>query len=293
MFAVDANYTITATCGNDYKVFVNGVEVTLPYTVAQTYEEQEITVTGYGYFAENPENQVAATPLTFTVPAMARPVTNDPTINVTMGEGNYSATVTITGEGTLYYSVDGENWTEYTEAIVYDVEGEYTIYAKADMGGDYVESGVVEETFTVEAPVPPVQEQAENPVINVETEYTTATIIITTEEEGATIWYRIGDGAFMPYPEDGVIYEGEAGEYVVEAYAVVDGKLASEIVSETFVLEEQPEEPTSVDELFNGKTVASTRYFNMAGQELSEANGVCIIVTTYTDGTKSAVKVMK
>ena len=31
----------------------------------------------------------------------------------------------------------------------------------------------------------------------------------------------------------------------------------------------------------------------MAGQEMQEANGVTIVVTTYTDGTTSAVKVMK
>ncbi len=51
--------------------------------------------------------------------------------------------------------------------------------------------------------------------------------------------------------------------------------------------------PTSVNELVNGKTVAGVRYFNMAGQEMQEANGITIVVTTYTDGTTSAVKVIK
>ena len=51
--------------------------------------------------------------------------------------------------------------------------------------------------------------------------------------------------------------------------------------------------PTSVDELANGKTVAGVRYFNMAGQEMQEANGMTIVVTTYTDGTTNAVKVIK
>jgi hypothetical protein len=31
----------------------------------------------------------------------------------------------------------------------------------------------------------------------------------------------------------------------------------------------------------------------MAGQEMQEANGITIVVTTYTDGTTSAVKVIK
>ncbi len=50
---------------------------------------------------------------------------------------------------------------------------------------------------------------------------------------------------------------------------------------------------TNVNELVNGKTVANVRYFNVAGQEMQEANGMTIVVTTYTDGTTSTVKVMK
>ena len=51
--------------------------------------------------------------------------------------------------------------------------------------------------------------------------------------------------------------------------------------------------PTGLDELNGEKTVAGVRYFNLAGQEMQEANGMTIVVTTYTDGTTSAVKVMK
>ena len=49
---------------------------------------------------------------------------------------------------------------------------------------------------------------------------------------------------------------------------------------------------TGIDEL-SGKAVAGVRYFNVAGQEMQEANGLTIVVTTYTDGTSSAVKVVK
>ena len=51
--------------------------------------------------------------------------------------------------------------------------------------------------------------------------------------------------------------------------------------------------PSGIDELVNGKQIAGVRYFNMAGQEMQEANGVTIVVTTYTDGTTSTAKVMK
>ena len=50
---------------------------------------------------------------------------------------------------------------------------------------------------------------------------------------------------------------------------------------------------TGVNELVDGKTVAGVRYFNMAGQEMQEANGMTIVVTTYTDGTTTTTKVMK
>ena len=50
-----------------------------------------------------------------------------------------------------------------------------------------------------------------------------------------------------------------------------------------------------IEELINdsNKVVASKRYYNIMGQEMSEANGVTIIVTTYTDGSRSAAKVIK
>ena len=50
---------------------------------------------------------------------------------------------------------------------------------------------------------------------------------------------------------------------------------------------------TDVNEMNADKAVAGVRYFNMAGQEMKEANGMTIVVTTYTDGTTSAAKVMK
>ena len=50
---------------------------------------------------------------------------------------------------------------------------------------------------------------------------------------------------------------------------------------------------TDVDELNAAKTIAGVRYYNLMGQEMQEANGMTIVVTTYTDGTTSAVKVMK
>lgn len=53
-------------------------------------------------------------------------------------------------------------------------------------------------------------------------------------------------------------------------------------------------EPTAIDDVNANKTVASQRYFNIAGVEMNEAaQGVNIVVTTYTDGTTSTAKVLK
>ena len=62
-------------------------------------------------------------------------------------------------------------------------------------------------------------------------------------------------------------------------------------VSEIVWLYDQPQ--VSVDELNAGKTVANVRYFNVAGQQMAQPEGMTIMVTTYTDGTTSAVKVVK
>ena len=50
---------------------------------------------------------------------------------------------------------------------------------------------------------------------------------------------------------------------------------------------------TGINEVADGKQVAGVRYYNLAGKEMTEANGLTIVVTTYTDGTTSTKKVLK
>ncbi len=50
---------------------------------------------------------------------------------------------------------------------------------------------------------------------------------------------------------------------------------------------------TGINEVAGDKQVAGVRYYNIAGQEMTEANGLTIVVTTYTDGTTRTTKVMK
>jgi hypothetical protein len=54
-------------------------------------------------------------------------------------------------------------------------------------------------------------------------------------------------------------------------------------------------ESGGIEELITdtNKVVAGVRYYNIMGQEMKEANGLTIVVTTYTDGSHSAVKIIK
>jgi len=49
-----------------------------------------------------------------------------------------------------------------------------------------------------------------------------------------------------------------------------------------------------LNEMTTGKTIASINYFNLAGQQITEpSNGVTIVVTTYSDGSRSTSKVVR
>ena len=52
-------------------------------------------------------------------------------------------------------------------------------------------------------------------------------------------------------------------------------------------------DPDAVNETFSNKTVANVRYYSLTGQEVQHPRGLTIEVTTYTDGTRKAVKVLK
>ena len=48
-----------------------------------------------------------------------------------------------------------------------------------------------------------------------------------------------------------------------------------------------------VTELAANKEVKAVRYYNPAGQQMAEPNGITIEVTEYTDGTTSSKKVLR
>ena len=186
--------------------------------------------------------------------------------------------------GSTYFL--GEEMEENTAYVGYDYYGQWS-------EGTF--NALSKCTFTYEAGTTPVEptEKTGAPTFHGYTEdgiHGYFVEIIPTEE--SVIYYRIiyPDGTETEWAEYEEIlsFEGD-GKYRVEAYAVADGKLPSEEIAYEFVVAPI----TGIDEMMSGKTVAGVRYFNMAGQEMTQANGLTIVVTTYTDGTTSAVKVVK
>ena len=122
---------------------------------------------------------------------------------------------------------------------------------------------------------------------------------ITPTTEGSQIMYRVlvwdRENQEWIVRNDWDVYSGAEGEIWfenngervrIEAYAFIGDNQSQDVAYEFTV-------STAIEELMGGKSVAGVRYFNMAGQEMQQANGLTIVVTTYTDGTTSAVKVIK
>ena len=115
---------------------------------------------------------------------------------------------------------------------------------------------------------------------------------LITPEDNCEMEYRFNFNndewtEWIPY-EDVLAFTIE-GTYELEGRAQAPGKEWSEPASVAFVVA-----PSSgVEEVVGDKLVVSKRYYNMAGQEMTQPQGMTIIVTTFTDGTTTAAKVMK
>ena len=118
------------------------------------------------------------------------------------------------------------------------------------------------------------------------------TLINNEEAEGAELHYNITLNGELVV-EDAVYDEPFAltqdGEYYIDFWATAPDMLDSSHGGLIFTIDQT----TGLSELLEGKTIAGVRYYNMAGQEMAQPQGLTIVVTTYTDGTTSAAKVVK
>ena len=263
-------------------------------------------------YAKNaPENMIEAeTTATYLLAAKKVYEVPDPTISVDNSDPTKTVITIEATQGDLSYTLteDGKPFTDYTvevvdgKTVITIENGEEvktvkvtatTTLTSVPEGYDEVENGSAEQT--VQTPVY-VQPQTAAPTIDVSFDgeapniYANVTFKNDQADPNAVIEYSLdGENWFVYDPAQPVVIRTD-GTTRVYARATADGKATSEEVYRDVNLNQTA---TSVNELVNGKTVAGVRYFNMAGQEMQEANGITIVVTTYTDGTTSAVKVIK
>lgn len=93
------------------------------------------------------------------------------------------------------------------------------------------------------------------------------------------------EGAVLTFNVDGAM-----GDIVVDRIELVDLEGVA-VRLDAFAI--TANNPTALDEMNAGKTIASIKYFNLAGQQMTElTDGVNLVVTTYTDGTRTTSKVI-
>ena len=192
-------------------------------------------------------------------------------------------------------STHGNYATTYFYGITTGLNCSYYGYAAFHSWNAYTEAFLPKAAFTYEAGEAPVvpTEKTGAPTFHGYTEDGIhAYFVEILETEPSVIYYRVQypDGSWTEWAEyEEILSFSGDGKYRVEAYAVADGKLASEQIAYEFVVSPR----TGLSELAGDKAIASVRYFNAAGQEMSEINGLTIVVTSYTDGTTSTAKVIK
>lgn len=236
------------------------------------------------------------------------------------GEGDYFELIAhgVAADGSettvsinLVEFVDGQlialnDWTFFDLSSLGEVESVYFTMNSTDTGayGMNTAAYFCMDKFQIkgeeETPVDPDQKTGAPTFEGYTEDGIHAYFVEIKETEPSTIYYRIFTWNYetgewnIQRDEAWNLYEGrlsftEEGKYRVEAYAVAPGKLPSEEIAYEFRVD-----PVSgISEMVDGKTISNVRYYNMAGQEMQQAQGLTIIVTTYTDGTTSAVKVIK
>ena len=251
----DDAYIITATGEGEVVLYVNDVPVENPYTIARGEEDQTI----YVYATAQEEGKEMGTtdvqPIVVEAKAGETPV--DPHMT-----GYWIVTIDQYGN---------EVWKE----LLPD-NGDYTGIVRFE----YADYG----TF----PYDPNKTEEENNAMRPNVEY-----------------YVYVDGVRYGAAEDGTLtvlgealnnplFEGENNYVLANASGrVYNMGVAIDKATNNMYVYAAVAYYTDVNEMNADKAVAGVRYFNMAGQEMQEANGMTIVVTTYTDGTTSAVKVMK
>ena len=298
----EETFTMTASLPSkeytteDIKLYKDNELVENPYTVKQLYVPQTIMFKAY-VPGEDGDNDSEYAYKEVTVPAKEKTPSAEPTISVAEGDDAYVITGNGTGTVVMYDAEGNEISNPYTVNRTDEKQIIIITVVNTDEDTEDVMYKPTSKTFTVEVPAKVVVTPPTAPQITIDTQ-ATAIVVGATDVEGATVvLYQCDDVEGNNPVEIGNPTAFPRGEtqYTVWVYATATNEAgeATSTVTEIVVPAKPVDPETAIDEMTAGKTIANVRYFNMAGQEMQEANGMTIVVTTYTDGTSSAVKVMK
>jgi hypothetical protein len=328
----DGHVAISYTGSEDCTIVVtlNGEVVELVDGQIQLVEGANVIAVTVS--AENHDDLVATAEYEWTAPEPPHDQTAEPTYTIVDDPEAQTVTITATGDGhiTILWDeqlvAEGEGTAVWVISYGDDPEGEeygFTVYAQEE--GKDKSNPVNGEVFVpgkpVTPPEPPVEEGYQ--LILVWADGTEHAVDLMLGSNGdyvdvqnleyplfqdiACFYFKIngvaygadedmtpaflGEADMNPLsPNSNVYYVDNGYAYTIGIHLITDDNTGEVVGYSAYVAKGGAVE---VDELVNGKTVAGVRYFNLAGQEMQEANGMTIVVTTYTDGTTSAVKVMK
>ena len=316
----EETFTVTVEGAGEIHAYVDGVEVQLPYTFEQGETDVTYVVTATAQEQGKEISEIAERVITVPAKVVVPQVTDMPVINY----DEQTFTVTVEGAGEIHAYVDGvEVQLPYTfEQDETDVT--YVVTATAQEQGKEI-SETAERIITVPAkvvvPENPhmtgywlVEINARGEKIYTELfpgqngDYVNVDDVTYPEFYDVCPFYFMIDGVAYGAAEDMTLANlGDADQnpltpnenayYVSVGYSYTFG---IHFIYDVNTMEFKGYSAyvaqggnVDVDEVAAVKSVAGVRYFNLAGQEMQEANGLTIVVTTYTDGTTSAVKVMK
>ena len=124
--------------------------------------------------------------------------------------------------------------------------------------------------------------------------YTNDVRITLTGHQNVTLELKDANGNVVPRDEDGNYY---SLDHTMTYTLNIDGKENVELTFDDIYKDidvKIHKQSTGVDEVEAGKAIASVNYYNLAGQQsATPVEGVNIVVTTYTDGTRTTTKVIK
>ena len=300
VIGLDDNGDVIATAeGHTVQLYLNGEPVDQPYELPEASYDQAYHLVFTATTQPNAHETATSTPEGEEYVVDIAQLQPQPATAPEIVVENGFVTAVAEGHQTVLM-LDGQVVNQPYELPAATEDDQVLHFSAYTIGGEHeTNSATVNKDVTVSGtgPALPICERPECAYSITALE--TVTVTITNNEPGATVYWSYVDpvtgetveGSFTG-EQDQIIVDG-VGQYTITCYAAMTGYQNSPDGGCFFTILPNDAPPTAIDELVNGKTVAGVRYFNMAGQEMQEANGMTIVVTTYTDGTTSAVKVMK